>query len=121
MRQIHANPLVLVLTIAASTNAIAEAETRDVLVLDAGKRATALVLAQEPTPPDNPLLAMPNVVITPHIGGGAAEINLRQVAGALENAARFAAGDLPHRLVNPELLIQPHLRAQHLRARETER
>lgn len=98
-------------------------ESALVEVLRAGRlRAAGLdVLAQEPTPPDNPLLAMPNVVITPHIGGGAAEINLRQVAGALENAARFAAGDLPHRLVNPELLTQPHLRAQHLRARETER
>ena len=94
-----------------------------VAALQGGRlRAAGLdVLAQEPTPPDNPLLAMPNVVITPHIGGGAAEINLRQVEGALANAARFAAGDLPERLINPNLLTQPHLRAQHLRALAMER
>jgi phosphoglycerate dehydrogenase-like enzyme len=92
-----------------------------VAALQAGRlRAAGLdVLAQEPTAPDNPLLAMPNVVITPHIGGGAAEITLRQVAGSLDNAARFAAGELPGRLINPELLTQPHLRAQHLRASAT--
>ena len=94
-----------------------------VAALQAGRlRAAGLdVLAQEPTPPDNPLLAMPNVVITPHIGGGAVEINLRQVAGALENAERFAAGELPERLINSDLLTQPHLRAQHLRALAVER
>ena len=88
-----------------------------VSALQAGRlRAAGLdVLAQEPTPPDNPLLAMPNVVVTPHIGGGAAEINTRQVEGALDNAARFAAGNLPERLINPELLGQPQLRARHLR------
>jgi phosphoglycerate dehydrogenase-like enzyme len=88
-----------------------------VAALQAGRlRAAGLdVFAQEPTPPDNPLLAMPNVVITPHIGGGAAEINLRQVEGALANAARFAAGELPERLINPDLLTQSQLRAQHLR------
>lgn len=88
-----------------------------VAALQAGRlRAAGLdVLAQEPTPPDNPLLTMSNVVVTPHIGGGAAEINTRQVEGALDNAARFAAGDLPERLINPELLGQPQLRARHLR------
>jgi phosphoglycerate dehydrogenase-like enzyme len=89
---------------------------------DGRLRAAGLdVLAQEPTPPDNPLLAMPNVVVTPHIGGGAREINARQVEGALENAARFAAGELPERLINPQLLAKPHLRAHHLRAPATER
>jgi phosphoglycerate dehydrogenase-like enzyme len=94
-----------------------------VAALQGGRlRAAGLdVLAQEPTPSDNPLLAMPNVVITPHIGGVAAEINLRQVEGALANAARFAAGELPERLINPDLLTQPHLRAQHLRTVNTER
>lgn len=79
-------------------------------------RAAGLdVLAQEPTPPDNPLLRMPNVVVTPHIAGAAREINLRQIEGALANAARFAAGELPERLINAEILSQPHLRARHLR------
>ena len=93
-------------------------ESALVAALQAGKlRAAGLdVLAQEPTPPDNPLLAMPNVVITPHIGGGAVEVNTRQVEGALENAALFAAGQLPERLVNPEILTLPQLRAKHLRS-----
>ena len=96
-------------------------ESALVAALQAGKlRAAGLdVLAQEPTSPDNPLLAMPNVVVTPHIGGGAAEINTRQVEGALDNAARFAGGALPLRLINAEILSQPQLRARHLRATAT--
>jgi len=88
-----------------------------VAALQDGKlRAAGLdVLAQEPTPPDNPLLRMTNVVVTPHIAGAAQEINQRQVEGSLTNAARFAAGELPERLVNPEILSQPQLRPRHLR------
>jgi phosphoglycerate dehydrogenase-like enzyme len=88
-----------------------------VAALQTGRlRAAGLdVLAQEPTPPDNPLLRMTNVVVTPHIAGAAQEINQRQVEGSLTNAARFAAGELPERLVNPEILSQPQLRPRHLR------
>jgi phosphoglycerate dehydrogenase-like enzyme len=94
-----------------------------VAALQAGRlRAAGLdVLAQEPTLPDNPLLRMTNVVVTPHIAGSAREINLRQIEGALANATRFAAGELPQRLINAEMLTQPQLRAQHLRAPEMER
>ena len=85
-------------------------------------RAAGLdVLAQEPTPPDNPLLRMTNVVVTPHIAGAAREINLRQIGGALSNAARFAAGELPERLINAEILAQPQLRARHLETSAKER
>ncbi len=94
-----------------------------VAALQAGRlRAAGLdVLAQEPTLPDNPLLRMTNVVVTPHIAGSAREINLRQIEGALANATRFAAGELPQRLINAEMLTQPQLRAQHLRAPDMER
>jgi phosphoglycerate dehydrogenase-like enzyme len=92
-----------------------------VAALQDGKlRAAGLdVLAQEPTPPDNPLLRMTNVVVTPHIAGAAREINLRQIDGALSNAVRFTTGELPERLVNAEILTQPHLRARHLRIAAT--
>ena len=42
-----------------------------VRALNAGKIAGAALdaLAKEPLPPDNPLWTMPNVIITPHIGG----------------------------------------------------
>jgi phosphoglycerate dehydrogenase-like enzyme len=70
------------------------------------------VFEQEPTPPDNPLLKLDNVVATPHLGGYAAD----QVSGLLANLELFAAGQRPRRLVNPEILERRTARAAHLYA-----
>lgn len=72
------------------------------------------VFVEEPTPADNPLLALPNVVATPHIAGVAAETTARQLEATVDNIARFLAGEVPQRLINPELLDAPHLRAGEL-------
>lgn len=79
-------------------------------------RAAGLdVFVEEPTPADNPLLALPNVVTTPHIAGMAAETTARQLEATVDNIERFLAGEIPLRLINPELIERPQRRAKHLR------
>jgi D-3-phosphoglycerate dehydrogenase / 2-oxoglutarate reductase len=53
------------------------------------------VLDQEPPPPDHPLLGLPNVVITPHIGSRTHESVQRQASCAVENLTLFLAGKPP--------------------------
>ena len=60
------------------------------------------VLEVEPTPPDNPLLEMDNVLITPHMGGMAQEAYEKNRAFAAQNAARVAGGEEPQSVVLPE-------------------
>jgi len=53
------------------------------------------VLDQEPPPPDHPLLGLPNVVVTPHIGSRTHESVQRQASCAVENLTLFLAGRPP--------------------------
>lgn len=81
-------------------------------------RAAGLdVFEDEPLAPDHKLRNMPNVITTPHVGGAGVEISEMQVEGTLANIDLYVRGDLPERLVNPQLLKAPVLRATHLRAR----
>ena len=59
------------------------------------------VLDQEPPPPDYPLLGLPNVIITPHIGSRTHESVQRQASCAVENLTRFFAGKPPVAQANP--------------------
>ncbi|MBI4306130.1 MAG: lactate dehydrogenase [Chloroflexi bacterium] len=72
--------------------------------LKAGKIAGAGldVLEKEPTDPNNPLLKMPNAVVTPHWAGGTAEGNERAVRFAFSNFQRLAEGRPLLSLVTPE-------------------
>jgi len=64
-------------------------------------RAAGLdVFVREPTAADNPLFALSNVVLTPHIGWLTPETLTRSMAIAFENCRRIEAGeDLLHRVV----------------------
>jgi phosphoglycerate dehydrogenase-like enzyme len=53
------------------------------------------VLDEEPPPPDHPLLGLPNVILTPHIGSRTHESVQRQASCAVENLTRFLAGKPP--------------------------
>jgi len=61
------------------------------------------VLDQEPPPADHPLLGLPNVILTPHIGSRTHESVQRQASCAVENLTRFLAGQKPIAQANPEL------------------
>ena len=61
------------------------------------------VLEKEPTPTDNPLLEMDNVVITPHMAGYSYETNIRASNFAYANIKRALAGEEPESLVTPDI------------------
>jgi len=75
--------------------ALAEALT------DGHLRAAGLdVLAEEPPPPDSPLLALNNVVLTPHVAWLTQETLARSFDVALQNVRRLRDGrDLMYRII----------------------
>lgn len=57
------------------------------------------VFVEEPLPFDSPLTRLPNVILTPHIGGGTGGARQKQMADVLANVARFDRGETPlHRI-----------------------
>jgi phosphoglycerate dehydrogenase-like enzyme len=61
---------------------------------DGSIRAAAIdVFEPEPPRPDNPLFAMPNVVLTPHVAAGTMDAMQAKVEGATANIGRFARGE----------------------------
>lgn len=63
------------------------------------------VMVPEPLPPDDPLLAAPNLLLSPHVAGVTAESARRMALEAAENVLAGLSGRLdPAVLVNPEVL-----------------
>ena len=60
------------------------------------------VLEEEPTPPDNPLLDLDNVVITPHMATSSQESRLRTAVFAWGNIMRVLSGETAESLVTPQ-------------------
>ncbi len=59
------------------------------------------VLEKEPTSPDNPLLKMENVVVTPHLAGASMDTWMRSAEFAFSNIGKFLKGQKPDSLVYP--------------------
>jgi phosphoglycerate dehydrogenase-like enzyme len=60
------------------------------------------VFVDEPVPFDHPLLALDNVILTPHIGGGTGGARVNQMSDVLDNIVRFFRdGDALH-VLRPE-------------------
>lgn len=57
----------------------------------------------EPPPPDHPLLHLDNVMATPHIAGGTVETMHDMSKAAAEQWIALLRGQVPPRLVNPEV------------------
>ena len=57
----------------------------------------------EHLPTDHPLVSMPNVVLTPHIGGATWDTEVRQATIVADELTRLIAGEGLHHPVNPEV------------------
>jgi D-3-phosphoglycerate dehydrogenase len=86
----------------------AQLHDTDALVdaLRSGKVAAAGLdhFAGEWLPTDHPLTGMPNVVLTPHIGGATWNTESRQAQMVADDLAAVLSGHTPAHIVNPEVL-----------------
>lgn len=57
----------------------------------------------EPMGPDNPLLTLENVIVTPHIASASVATRSRMAMLAAENLVRALRGEMPEHAVNPEI------------------
>ena len=86
----------------------AQLHDTDALVdaLNCGKVAAAGLdhFAGEWLPVDHPLVRMPNVVLTPHIGGATWNTEARQAQMVADDLEALLSGRVPANIVNPEVL-----------------
>jgi glyoxylate reductase len=66
------------------------------------------VFDDEPIRPENPLLALDNVVLTPHIAGATSECRRRSASAAVENVIRVLQGKCPRYPIN-----EPYNQSEH--------
>ena len=62
------------------------------------------VFEQEPTPMDNPLLKLENVVAAPHISSASLETRAKMSEMVADNLVSFFQGKQPPNLVNPDVM-----------------
>jgi len=62
------------------------------------------VFAEEPVSPDNPLLALDNVIVSPHVTWLTADTMTRYLTAAIKNAHRVYEGKPPYIVVNQAAL-----------------
>ena len=77
-----------------------------VAALKSGKVSAAGLdhFAGEWLPADDPLIALPNVVLTPHIGGATWNTEARQAQMVADGLEALLSGRRPAHIVNPEVL-----------------
>ncbi len=76
-----------------------------IAALNAGDLAGAGldVFEEEPTDPENPLLKMDNVVVTPHSAGNSIMSRIRSDVQVGQETSRLLSGTFPMSIVNPEV------------------
>jgi phosphoglycerate dehydrogenase-like enzyme len=78
------------------------------------------VFAQEPLPPDDPLVGLDNVILTPHWLASSADVWRATGRATAEGMLRAARGMAPEDVVNPEVLESPAFREKLGRFAENE-
>ena len=76
------------------------------------------VFEQEPTPPDNPLLKMENVVVTPHALCFTDEFFILMWQEIAKQVSRIIRGEIPQKLVNREVWDKPEFQSRLKKFRE---
>ena len=69
------------------------------------------VFEQEPTPPDNPILKLENVFVSPHSLCHTDECNRLLAEGSFKSATAYARKETPPKLINPDTLQHPRQKA----------
>ena len=64
------------------------------------------VFSQEPLQPDNRFVALPNVLVSPHLGGATRDVVRHQTDLIVDGIEAYLRGDRPRHIVNPEVLGQ---------------
>jgi len=80
--------------------------------LEQGTLGGAALDVLEQTPARHPLLDLPNVFVTPHIGGATAETLTRGAQRAVSAVTELLAGRMPANVVNPQVLQAQAAQAQ---------
>jgi D-3-phosphoglycerate dehydrogenase / 2-oxoglutarate reductase len=70
------------------------------------------VLEQEPPDASNPLLTLPNVLLTPHTAGYGVEAMADNRRHAVDEVLRVFGGEWPTALLNPEVKSRARIRAR---------
>ncbi len=65
------------------------------------------VFPEEPPPPDDPLLALDNVILAPHALAWTEELMRDNGIEACRNILAVSRGELPGGIVNPEVVNRP--------------
>ena len=70
------------------------------------------VFAEEPIPPNHPLVQLDNVILSPHALAWTDDLYLDNGVGALENILAIFQGQLPKYIVNRAVTEQPAFQAK---------
>ncbi|MEE9400057.1 MAG: NAD(P)-dependent oxidoreductase [Dehalococcoidales bacterium] len=70
------------------------------------------VFEQEPTPPDNPLLKMGNVIVTPHALSWTGQTFMDEWSLMLKQISQIIRGEMPEGLVNREVWDMPQFQSK---------
>jgi phosphoglycerate dehydrogenase-like enzyme len=72
----------------------------------------------EPLPPDDALIQLDNVILTPHWSASTADVWRATGLAMADGMIKTARGDVPDNIVNPEVLVRPAFREKLARFEE---